>query len=122
MLLVLTGCVTSQTKEVQTVLDNYKTVIFEDAIGLDEAKIIAQRQLVKKNVVDLYDLSHPQVEENVSALPNNQNHWFIYFEEKRPSSIPFVFMVVVDKQTGGIQFADDYNEGNLWILESGLLR
>jgi hypothetical protein len=121
MLLCLAGCVTSQKSDVQTVLDNYKTVGFEDRISLEEAKVIAQRQLIKKNIVDLYRLSDPQVDEDISALPGYEKYWFIYFDEKQPSSIPFIFMVVINKQTGDIKFADDYNEGNRWILEAALL-
>jgi hypothetical protein len=30
-------------------------------------------------------------------------------------------MVVINKQTGKVKFADDYNEGNLWMLEAALL-
>jgi hypothetical protein len=122
MCVFFSGCVTSQSGEVLTVLDNYKTVVFKDAIGLEEAKIIAQRQLVKKNVVDLYYLSRPQIEEDVSGLPGHQDYWFIYFEEKQSENIPFIFMVAVNKQDGRVKFADDYNEGNRWILEAALLR
>ena len=117
----MAGCATSSTDRIQSVSDHYKTIDFGNGISLEESKIVAQRQLIKKNVVDLYDLSNPQVDYDVSELPNHQNYWFIFFEEKQPASIPFIYMVVVNKKNGKIKFADDYNEGNQWILEAALL-
>jgi hypothetical protein len=122
VLLFMAGCSTAQPVTVQSVLNSYKTVVFDDTISLEEAKIIAQRQLVAKNVVELYYLSNPQLEGDVSALPHNQDYWFIFFEEKQPSSIPFIFMVVINRQTGAVKFADDFNVGSQWILEAALLQ
>jgi len=121
ILLLVLGCATSTAENVKTVSDHYEQVIFDDGISLEESKVIAQKQLIKKNVVDLYDLSKPQIARDVTELPDYQEYWFIFFEEKSPGSIPFIFMVLVHKETGKIKFADDYNEGNQWILEAALL-
>lgn len=121
-LVFLTGCTTSLTENVKTVSDRYETVIFDDGISLEESKTIAQKQLIKKNVVALYDLSKPRIADDVTDLPGHDSYWFVFFEEKRPSSIPFVFMVLIDRETGKVKYADDYNEGNQWILEAELLR
>ncbi len=122
MVFLVAGCATSLTDDIKLALDNYKTVVFNDGIELEESKIIAQKQLIKRNLADIYGLSNPHVDNDVSDLPNHEDYWFIYFEENKPSSIPFIFMVLVDKKKGKIKFADDYNEGNKWILEATLLR
>ena len=120
-LLIMIGCSSTLPDNLKTVSSRYETVVFNDGISLSEAKIIAQNQLVKKNYAALYDLSKPHVDEDVAEMPDYQNYWFIFFEEKQSSSIPFIFMVVIDKDTGKVKFADDYNEGNRWILEAALL-
>ncbi len=122
MLLLVVGCTTTITKEIQLVSDNYKTVIFDDGINLAESKIIAQRQLVKRNVADIYTLSEPQEARDILDLPGYKDYWFIFFEEKKPSSIPFIFMTVINKKSGKVKFSEDYNEGNEWILEAAFLR
>ena len=77
---------------------------------------------LQKLYVELYHLTKPQLELDVTELPDHQDYWFIYFEEKKPSSIPFIFMVLINKETGKIKFADDYNEEKQWILEAAILR
>ena len=89
---------------------------------MEEAKAIAQKQIVRGNLVELYDLSNPHVEKDVTELPGHEDYWFVYFDEKNKSSIPFVFMVVINRETGKIKFADDYALDKQWILEAALLR
>lgn len=122
VVLLATGCASSSTGSIQAALDAYETVDFENGVDLSEAKIIARRELIKNNVADLYQFTKPLVDKDVEELPHHEDYWFIYFEEKRPGSIPFIFMVVVNKGNGRVKFADDYNEGNRWILEAALLR
>jgi len=122
MLLFVVGCTNSLKEALKSVSDRYEAVVVEDGIDLEEAEAIAQKQMVKENLVALYNLSNPQVEKDVTELPNYQDYWFIYFDEKRPSGIPFVFMVVINKETGKVKFADDYSQDKQWILEAGLLR
>jgi len=121
-LIFVIGCTTALTDNVDSVFDHYERIVFDDGISLEEAKVIAQKQLIKKNVVGLYDLSNPLIARDVAELPDYQDYWFVFFEEKKLGSIPFIFMVLVNKETGKIKFADDYNEGNQWILEAALLR
>ena len=122
ILLLTAGCTTTMAENVRSVSDSYEAVVFDDGISLEESKTIAQKQLIKKNVVDIYDLTKPQATDDVSELPDHEDYWFIYFQEKKPSNIPFIFMTVINRQTGKIKFAEDYNEGNQWILEAALLR
>lgn len=122
LLIFMMGCAGSLAESLKSVSDRYEAVVIEDGIDLQEAKAIAQKQMVKENLVELYDLSNPQVEKDVAELPRYQDYWFIYFDEKRPSGIPFIFMVIIHKETGKVKFADDYDRGKQWILEAGLLR
>lgn len=122
MLLLVMGCATTIAENVQSISVKYEQVVFDDGISLEESKTIAQKQLIKKNVVDLYVFLKPQIARDVNELPNYQDYWFVFFEEKRLSHIPFIFMVLIHKETGKIKFANDYNEGNQWILEAALLR
>jgi hypothetical protein len=116
------GCSMIKNEYVQSVSGHYETVVFDDGISLEEAKIIAQKQLIKMNVIEIYFLSKPQVFRNAAELPNYQEYWFIFFEEKVPSNIPFIFMVIINKENGSIKFSDDYAEESQWILEAALLR
>ena len=122
MLLLVMGCATTVNEDIQLALDGYEKIVFDDGISQEESKIIAQKKLIKENVVDIYNFSSPQIARDVTEFPNHQDYWFIFFEEKKLSSIPFIFMILVDKETGKIKFSDDYNEGNQWILEAALLR
>ena len=120
-LVVLTGCSSSVVETSRSVLKGYETVVFEDGISLEEAKIIAQKGLIKANEVRIYDLAAPQVAGDVSDLPRYQDYWFIFFKERTVVNIEYTFMVAVDKKSGDIQYAGDYPVGNRWILEAALL-
>ncbi len=122
MLVLAMGCATAGSENMQSVLDRYEQIVFDDGISLEESKVVAQKQLIKRNVIDLYDLLKPQIDDDVTEFPHYQDYWFVFFEEKAPSNIPFIFMILIHKETGKIKFADDYNEGNQWILEAALLR
>lgn len=120
--LLVVGCASSLTKDMNLVSSNYEAVVFDDGISLEESKVIAQKELIKQNLVRFYDLAQPQIAKDVPSLPSRQDYWFISFEEKKPSSIPFIFTVVINKQTGSVKFANDYARGSQWILEAALLR
>ncbi len=115
------GCASSLTKEIESVSAQYATIAFEDGIGLKEAKLIAQQELIKQKLVDIYDLSLPQIARNVSTLPNYHNYWFISFKERKPDSIEFIFMCIIDKKNGRVKFSNDYPPSKQWILEAALL-
>lgn len=108
--------------ESQSVLTRYKTVVFDDGISLEEAKLIAQRELIRQNEAAIYDLPRPQVAADVVDLPRYQDHWFVFFDERSIVNIKYIFMVVIHKKTGSIQFAQDYAEEKWWVLEAAMLR
>ena len=122
MIFLVAGCATSLSDDIKSVKDNYATIVFYGGVVLEEAKIIAQNQLVKRNIADIYALTKPLVKRDVSELPNYEDYWFIFFEEKKPAGIPFIFVVLIDKKNGKVKFSDDYNEDNQWILETALQR
>jgi hypothetical protein len=122
MLLLVMGCARTTAINTQSVSNNYQQIVFDDGISLEESKVIAQKQLIRRNISDIYNLLNPQMANDVENLPNNQEYWFVFFQEIKPANIPFIFMVLVHKETGKIKFANDYNEGNQWILEAELLR
>jgi len=121
ILLLITGCATPFAESIQKVSSNYETVMFDDGINIEEAKIIAQNELVRENLVKFYDLPNPRIVEDVSDLPDHEKYWFISFKEIKIANIRFIFMVVINRQTGKVKFANDYQEGNRWILEAVLL-
>ncbi|OGX36324.1 MAG: hypothetical protein A3C36_03010 [Omnitrophica WOR_2 bacterium RIFCSPHIGHO2_02_FULL_52_10] len=122
MLLLSVGCAASVQQKVKTVMDKYAKVNFEDGIDLKDAEIIAQRALAKQNLADRYDIEQPQIVRDIAELPNHEKHWFFSFKENGFSSIEYVFMVVVEKETGKVKFADDIQEDKKWILEAALLK
>ena len=120
--LFLTGCASLLMSESEAVLKRYPTVVFEDGISLEEAKLIAQRELIRRNEVAIYELAKPQIAANVADLSHSQNYWFVFFNERSSSDIKYIFMAVIDKKDGRIKFAEDYAEEKRWILEAGMLR
>ena len=122
MSLLLAGCASAMMAQSQSVLERYKTVVFEDGISLEEAKLIAQRELIREGEVAVYDLADPQVDAQVADLPRSQDHWFVFFDERETGSIKYIFMVVIHQRTGDVKFSQGYAEDKRWILEAALLR
>lgn len=116
------GCASSLKGEVRSVWGRLASVVIDDGISAQEAEIIAQNQLIKSHLVRLYDLSCPRMVKDAADLPNSENFWFVSFKERTPSGIEFVYMVLVHKQTGRVQFADDYAQSKRWVLEAALLQ
>lgn len=121
MLLFLVGCASTSAKNIEMVSSNYETVIFSDGINVEEAKIIGQRELIKQNLVKFYDILNPRIMTDVTDLPNHEKYWFVSFKEKKIANIEFVFMALVNKNTGKVRFSDDFKEEKRWILEAALL-
>ncbi len=122
MPLFLIGCASAIVAESKAVLERYPTVVFEDGISEDEAKLIAQRELIRQDQVERYDLSGPQVTTNLAGLPRAAEHWFIFFNERAAWTTQYVFMAAVNKRNGGVTFARDYTPDKRWLLEAALLR
>ncbi len=120
--LMTMGCTSALVENINLVSSNYETVVFEDGITLEEAKIIAQQELINKNLVKIYDLSNPKIKKDISNLPHAKKYWFIFFKERQLSNIPYIFTAIIHKKTGRIKFADDYAQDNQWLLEAALLR
>lgn len=120
--LFLTGCASALVAESKAVLERYPTVVFEDGIALEEAKLIAQRELIRQDEAALYALPAPQVAADVAGLPRYEEYWFILFNERGAWTNQYVFMVVINKKNGRIKFARDYTDDKRWILEAALLR
>ncbi len=122
MPLFLVGCASLMKTQSQSVLERYKTVVFEDGITLEEAKLIAQRELIRQNEAAIYDLANPQVVVKVADLPRSQDYWFVSFDEREAGSIKYIFMAVIHKKTGDVKFSQGYAEEKRWILEAAMLR
>ena len=116
------GCTTPLAENMKTVADSYEALVLDDGVSLEEAKTVAQKALIKQNLVRMYELDNPQLEKDIAELPNHEDYWFIFFEEEKTASIEFIFMVIINKETGSIKFANDYPLGKRWILEAALLR
>ncbi|VAX36531.1 hypothetical protein MNBD_UNCLBAC01-76 [hydrothermal vent metagenome] len=118
------GCASAMVERIEQVSQSYDNVVFDDAISWEEAKIMAQKELIDKNFVEIYDLKNPYAERKVEYkdLPHYQDHWLVFFKERERRSIPSVFTVIIHKETGRIKFADDYAKESLWMLEAALLK
>ena len=120
--LLLVGCTTTIAKNIALVTINYDTVIYSDGINAEEAKIIGQREMIKENLVKFYDILNPKLMTDVTDLPNHEKYWFVSFKEmKIVSSIEFIFIAIINKETGKVKFSDDIKEEKRWILEAALL-
>ena len=115
------GCASTVAQNIETVSKNYDAVTFNDGIDAEEAKVIGQRELIKRNLVKFYDIENPKIVTDVADLPNNEKYWFVSFKEKKASSIEFIFMAIINRNTGKVKFSDDFKEGKRWILEAVLL-
>ena len=122
MPLFLIGCASALVAESKAVLERYPTVVFDDGIALEEAKLIAQRELIRQEEAALYDLPNPQVAADMAGLPRSQDYWFLFFNERGAWTNQYGFMVVVNKKNGRIKFAREYTEDKRWVLEAELLR
>ncbi|HBO96799.1 MAG TPA: hypothetical protein DE315_01685 [Candidatus Omnitrophica bacterium] len=122
MSLLLAGCASAMMAQSQSVLDRYKTVVFEDGISLEEAKLIAQRELIREGEVAVYDLANPRVDAKAADLPRSREYWFVFFDEREAGSIKYIFMAAIHKKTGDVKFSQGYAEEKRWILEAALLR
>ena len=120
--LLLAGCASSLAAQSQAVLEGYKTVVFDDGIRAEEVRLVAQRELVRKGEVAVYDLANPQVAVSVAGLKRTEGYWFVSFNERDAGSMPYIFMVVVNKGTGEIKFAQGYAQEKHWVLEAAMLR
>jgi len=117
----MSGCITTTADRVKRVLDQYESLNLEDGVTLEEAMIIAQKALIRENMVKFYDLQKPKQAKDVDDLPRAEQFWFITFKEKKTANIEFIFMTVIDKKNGDIKFANDFKEDKKWILEGALL-
>jgi len=108
-------------ENIRAVSNNFEAIVYDDGISQEEAKIIAQNKLIEENLVKFYDLSNPKVAMDVTDLPNYEEYWFITFKEKKAANIKFTFMAIIDRKTGKVKFANDYQEDKKWILEAVLL-
>ena len=120
--LFLAGCASAIVAESKAVLERYPTVVFDDGIALEEARLIAQRELIRQDEAARYDLLNPQAAADMAGLPRYEEHWFILFNERGAWTNQYVFMVVINKKNGRIKFARDYTDDKRWILEAALLR
>jgi hypothetical protein len=121
LLLSAFGCVSTTASTVQLISRNYDAVIFDDGVDIEEAKIIGQREVIKQNLVKFYDIENPKVVTDVADLPHSEKYWFISFRERKIANLEFIFMAIIDRQTGKVKFADDIKEEKRWILEAALL-
>lgn len=121
ILVLMIGCASASAKNIELVSRNYDAVIFDDGIDAQEAKIIGQRELIKQNLVKFYDILNPKIVTDVADLPNNEKYWFISFKEIKIANIEFIFMAIIDRNTGKVKFSDDFKEDKRWILEAVLL-
>ena len=121
ILLFSVGCASSTTASIQAVAQSYETIIYNDGINAEEAKIIGQRELIKQNLVKFYNISDPKIVTNVTDLPHHEKYWFVSFKEKKIANIEFIFMAIINRDSGRVKFSDDFKEGKRWILEAALL-
>lgn len=121
ILLFAVGCASSSALSIQAVSQSYETIIFNDGINAEEAKIIGQRELIKQNLVKLYDIADPRIITNVTDLPNHEKYWFVSFKEIKTSHIQYIFMSIINRNNGQVRFSDDFKEDKRWILEAALL-
>jgi len=121
MLVFVIGCASASAKSIEIVSKNYDAVTFNDGIDAQEAKVIGQRELIKQNLVKFYDIDNPKIVTDVTDLPNNEKYWFVSFREKKVANIVFIFMAIINRDTGKVKFSDDFKEEKRWILEAVLL-
>ena len=52
ILLMIIGCASSQANKVDVISTQYEALVLDDGVDLDEAKVIAKRQLIKRNMIE----------------------------------------------------------------------
>ena len=119
--LAVAGCATVSVKD--QVLKDYEelTVLTPSSeITPQQAKLIAQKKLIDSFLYQNFQLAKPKIVDGPSHIPSAGRYWYVQFDESSKDSIPYIFMVVVEKHGGTVCFADDYPADKEWILESAV--
>jgi len=116
----MTGCRT--TKAIDTVHQDFASVIFDDGISEEEAIFIAKKQVKDRTPPQSYFIDQPKVVTEFEDIPHHEDFWFISFPPAEKSTVPSVFMVVTRKDNGKIVFSRSYIPENEWVLQAVILK
>jgi len=120
ILSIFTGCSTSAKYAV--VEENYQQINFNDGIALEEAKHIAQNELISKYINNEYLIFEPKVIKKLKSVPHSEDYWFVTFDESEPEHILVVYLVALSKSNGEIVYSKRYFPGKEWILQAFFLQ
>ena len=115
---LLGGCTT--TKPDMAILEQYRKTTITLPIIEEQAKLIAQKELVDIALHRQYTLTEPTIMKDFEGVGRQELFWFVAFNEISRSTIPTVYMIVIEKSTGKIKFSKSYVLGKEWILEAAL--
>ena len=115
------GC-TAALKPADRIAKDFKTVNFQDGISLEEALIIAKKEVIEQTPPQAYTLEEPKLMTDFGSVPHQDEYWFVSFNEITKGITPIVYMVTLRKDTGKIVFSRSYSPLNEWILEAALLK
>jgi len=116
--LFFTGCA-ANTEFINT---NYEKINFDDGITLEEAKTIAQKQILITKPYDDHLILNPKVFRRFKDVPNSEDYWFISFDREEQDGIQKIFLVSINKKDGDIVYSRLYLPGEDWILHAAFER
>ena len=115
------GCATA-IKPAEVIAKDYSTVNFKDGIDLEEALLIAKKEVNDHTPPQTYLVQEPKLMTDFESVPYQDQYWFVSFNEMTKGTTPVVYMVAIRKDTGKIVFSRSYSPLNEWILEAALLK
>jgi len=121
LLMIASGCATAM-KPAEVIAKDYSTINFQDGIDLEEALIIAKKEVIDSTPPQTYVVNEPHLMTDFENVPHQDAYWFVSFKEVERGTTPIVYMVTIRKDTGKIVFSRNYSPLNEWILEAALLK
>ena len=85
----------------------FEAVNFSDGINQAEAQVIAQEKLVAYKDRRNYVVKSPEVIDN-AIVRQYPEYWFVSFEANKFDLSFWNYLVVINKETGAVLFADSY--------------
>ena len=107
VVMLLTGCATAKSVD-----KNYSLINYKDGISITEAKLIAKKSLLESKSLGAYQFMAPKVFDRWESY-RHQNYWFVLFSPKAYQLKPSHYLVVVEKKSGKIQYAETKYPSNV---------
>jgi hypothetical protein len=100
---LVTGCVSTQ----KSINNQYAKINFSNGVGTNEAVTIAQKSLMESDKFKDYKIKSARVLHD-AFVRDYRDHWFVSFDPKSFDLSFWRYLVVIEKESGQVEFEDAY--------------